>query len=77
MDCEVEDAGSRWREGVRQMERDEVRNCKRCEHYLPNREEPPVCLRWSRVDGRVSIIGIGWSGVRNDAPFCQFFKGSK
>lgn len=64
---------SDWRERVREREQDEVRNCKRCVHYLPNGDEAPVCLYWSKSRGRVQTIGIGWSGVRNDAPFCQGF----
>lgn len=67
---------SDWRERVREREQDEVRNCKRCVHHLPanNPDDAPVCVYWSKARGRVETIGIGWSGVRNDAPFCQGFE---
>ena len=64
-----------WRERVAARERDPHRNCKCCDHYVEDvGERPPVCLKWSRIDRRVYPISRGFSGERNNAPFCQHFE---
>lgn len=68
--------GDSWWDRVAEREQDEVRNCKRCKHYIAARTEEaaPVCTAWSKVYGVVHHIGRGYSGLRNDAPFCQMFE---
>lgn len=62
---------SDWRDQVIAREKSEDVNCKRCKFYLPRGEKPPHCGKWGNV------IGPGFSGARNDAPFCQFYTKEK
>lgn len=72
------DRSPEWRKGVAKRELDEKRNCKRCVDYCANGNEgPPACFKWSRIRGHVVTIEVGYSGTRNNAPFCQFFQEKK
>lgn len=33
-----------------------------------------ICQKWTKLYRRVYHVSTGFSGYRNDAPFCQFFE---